>query len=308
MAGRVFCSRLQAVTRHLARRPAPQPRRYQSGGGGAGAAKTWLLAAAAGASVVAAYQVYTSNRTKPLVEQKKEAYAKSGAVHPEAVAEQQLTPSSTEAATEESAPPETEAPPPPISLPDKVPYVLVGGGTASFAAAKAIRERDPAAKVLIVTQEKYSPYSRPPLSKHLWLSGDHAAARQLKFIAPWSGGKLVDLFYNADFCEVGELMDREEGGIAVLTGTMVVGMDTRNGSISLAGGHVISYDKCLLATGGRPKTLPIFRREKVEKHVSVYREIPDFLTLDQRLENTKRVLVVGGGFLGTELAVGMATR
>ena len=37
-------------------------------------------------------------------------------------------------------------------------------------------------------------------------------------------------------------------------------------------------------------------------------QIPDFLTLDQRLENTKRVLVVGGGFLGTELAVGMATR
>jgi programmed cell death 8 (apoptosis-inducing factor) len=127
------------------------------------------------------------------VEQKKDAYAKSGAVHPEAMAEQQLTPSSTEAATEESAPPpESETPPPPISLPDKVPYVLVGGGTASFAAAKAIRERDPAAKVLIVTQENYSPYSRPPLSKHLWLSGDHAAAQQLKFIAPWSGGKLVE--------------------------------------------------------------------------------------------------------------------
>ena len=70
--------------------------------------------------------------------------------------------------------------------------MLVGGGTASFAAAKAIRERDPTAKVLIVTQEKYTPYSRPPLSKHLWLSSNHDAARQLKFIAPWSGGKLVE--------------------------------------------------------------------------------------------------------------------
>ena len=75
---------------------------------------------------------------------------------------------------------------------DKVPYLLVGGGTASFAAAKAIRERDPAARVLIVTEEKYPPYSRPPLSKHLWLSTDHKAARQLRFIAPWSEGKQVE--------------------------------------------------------------------------------------------------------------------
>ena len=86
---------------------------------------------------------------------------------------------------------------PPLSLPihtssEKVPYLLVGGGTASFAAAKAIRERDPAAKILIVTEEKYTPYSRPPLSKQLWLGGDHTAARQLKFIAPWSGGKMVE--------------------------------------------------------------------------------------------------------------------
>ena len=77
-------------------------------------------------------------------------------------------------------------------LPDKVPYILVGGGTASFAAAKAIREKDPAAKVLIVTEERYTPYSRPPLSKHLWTSKDHDAARQLRFTAPWSGGKLVE--------------------------------------------------------------------------------------------------------------------
>ena len=73
-----------------------------------------------------------------------------------------------------------------------MPYILVGGGTASFAAAKAIKERDPEAKILIVTEEKYPPYSRPPLSKHLWLSEDHDAAKQLQFVAPWSDGKLVE--------------------------------------------------------------------------------------------------------------------
>ena len=75
---------------------------------------------------------------------------------------------------------------------DQVPYLLIGGGTASFSAAQAIRERDPAAKVLIVTDEQFTPYSRPPLSKHLWLGSDHEAARQLRFAAPWAGGKMVE--------------------------------------------------------------------------------------------------------------------
>ena len=52
-------------------------------------------------------------------------------------------------------------------------------------------------------------------------------------------------------------------------------MDTENGAISLAGGQVISYDKCLLATGGRPKSLPVFdeAEAKVKRHVSTYREV-----------------------------------
>jgi programmed cell death 8 (apoptosis-inducing factor) len=245
------------------------------------------------------------------VEQKKEAYAKAGAVHPEgmctyamyvcragaaggqhggknavrvrpslhlpsAVAEEQLTPQVSSPPTSVATPePPPEPVAPPIPLPDKVPYVLVGGGTASFAAAKAIREREPTAKVLIVTEERHPPYSRPPLSKHLWASTDHEAARQLKFTAPWSGGKLVDVFYNAEFCSPGELMDREDGGIALLTGTKVVALDTKNCAISLDGGHVITYDKCLLATGGQPKTLPLFDNapDTVKKHVSVYRQV-----------------------------------
>ncbi len=91
-----------------------------------------------------------------------------------------------------------------------MPYVLVGAGTASFAAAKAIREKDPKAKVginlihlaitvlvcvpqvLIIGEEVYTPYSRPPLSKQLWLYEDHEATKQLKFKASWSGGKLVE--------------------------------------------------------------------------------------------------------------------
>ena len=73
-----------------------------------------------------------------------------------------------------------------------VPYVLIGAGTASFAAAKAIRGVDPSAKVLIIGEEEYPPYSRPPLSKQLWFYEDHEAAKQLRFKASWSGGKVVE--------------------------------------------------------------------------------------------------------------------
>ena len=55
----------------------------------------------------------------------------------------------------------------------------------------------------------------------------------------------------------------------------MIGLDTKNNTISLDGGHVITYDKCLLATGGRPRTLPLFDSapDTVKKHVSVYRQV-----------------------------------
>ena len=62
--------------------------------------------------------------------------------------------------------------------------------------------------------------------------------------------------------------------------------------------------------GGVPKTLPLFQGAgaEVQKHVSVYRQIPDFLTLDKLASTKQSVLVVGGGFLGSELAVALASR
>ena len=62
--------------------------------------------------------------------------------------------------------------------------------------------------------------------------------------------------------------------------------------------------------GGVPKTLPLFQNasEEVQKHVSVFRQISDFLALDQLASTKQSVLVVGGGFLGSELAVALASR
>ena len=87
-------------------------------------------------------------------------YDKEGALHPEAEAEALLT-----AKVETSYNKPTQSSDVPISnskndtsIPSHVPYVLVGAGTASFAAAKAIRQKDPQAKVLIIGNEDYTPY------------------------------------------------------------------------------------------------------------------------------------------------------
>lgn len=57
-------------------------------------------------------------------------------------------------------------------LPEEIPYLLIGSGTASYYAALAIRARDADAKVLIVGDEGHLPYNRTPLSKELWWYGD----------------------------------------------------------------------------------------------------------------------------------------
>ncbi len=57
----------------------------------------------------------------------------------------------------------------PLKAADKLPYVLIGGGTASFSAMQAILEREPNATILIISEEEHVPYERPPLSKELWI-------------------------------------------------------------------------------------------------------------------------------------------
>lgn len=74
----------------------------------------------------------------------------------------------------------------PIKLPEHVPYLIVGSGTASFSAFRAIRARDAKAKVLVIGAEEDYPYMRPPLSKELWFAEDPKVAKTLRF-KQWNG-------------------------------------------------------------------------------------------------------------------------
>ncbi|KAA8587147.1 apoptosis-inducing factor 1, mitochondrial isoform X2 [Etheostoma spectabile] len=197
-----------------------------------------------------------------------------------------------------------------LKVPSHTPYLLIGGGTASFAAARSIRARDPGAKVLIVTDESDPPYMRPPLSKELWFSDDPSVTETLRF-KQWNGKERSIYFQPPSFyINAEELNGAENGGVAVLTGKKVVHMDVRGNKIKLDDDTEISYDKCLIATGGVPRNLQVIERagEEVMKKTTLFRKIEDFKSLDKVSRNVKSITIIGGGFLGSELACALGRR
>ncbi|XP_074527872.1 apoptosis-inducing factor 1, mitochondrial isoform X4 [Halichoeres trimaculatus] len=242
-------------------------------------------------------------------------------VVPELTAETKAEPSPEESSppapeTEVAAPSDTTEPPSEEStpatakVPSHTPYLLIGGGTASFAAARSIRARDPGAKVLIVTDEPDLPYMRPPLSKELWFSDDPKVTDTLRF-KQWNGKERSIYFQPASFyISPEELESAENGGVAVLTGKKVVHMDVRGNKVKLDDDTEISYNKCLIATGGVPRNLQVIERagEEVMKRTTLFRKIEDFKALDKVSRNIKSITIIGGGFLGSELACALGRR
>ncbi|XP_067295286.1 apoptosis-inducing factor 1, mitochondrial isoform X2 [Pseudorasbora parva] len=197
-----------------------------------------------------------------------------------------------------------------LDFPEHVPYLLIGGGTASFAAARSIRARDPGARVLIVTEESDFPYMRPPLSKELWFSDDPKATETLRF-KQWNGKERSIYFQPPSFyVSPADLAKVENGGVAVLTGCKVVHMDVRGNKVKLSDGAEISYEKCLIATGGVPRNLQVIDRagQEVTERTTLFRKIEDFRSLEKITREVKSITIIGGGFLGSELACAMGRR
>lgn len=239
--------------------------------------------------------------TEPPVKQTEVSAKESGDVTPLAKQESESEPS---AVASEDVPPSLP------EIPEHATYILVGAGTASFAAYRAIRKNDTNAKVLIIGEEDYPPYMRPPLSKELWFCDDDELVSQLKF-KQWNG-KERGIFFEPEtfFCKPGELPAKETSAVALLKGKKVVEINTKDQKIKLDNGAEIGYDKLLLAPGGVPKNLPIFKEssDDVKKRITLFRKICDFKELDQSIRDAKSVVVVGGGFLGSELACALGHR
>lgn len=201
--------------------------------------------------------------------------------------------------------PETSA-----DIPKEIPYLLIGGGTASFAAFRAIKSHDPKAKVLVISREIEMPYMRPPLSKELWVTNEStpATSEQLRF-KQWNGVER-SLYYepNDFYINPTKLLEEPNGGVAVVKGYTVKHIDVFNRKAVLTDGTEINYGECLLATGSSPKNLDVFESApaKVREKVSLFKTIEDFENLKQTITNAKSVAIVGGGFLGSELACALA--
>lgn len=150
------------------------------------------------------------------------------------------------------------------------PYLIVGGGLAGHAAAVAIRELDPDEPIGMLCQEPHRPYSRPPLTKGLWT------------------GKSEDSIWLP-----------EVAGLAILTGRAARSLDPGSHELTDSTGDTHTYGKLLLATGGTPRRLG-----EADDQVIYFRTLDDYRRL--RDGNAERVLVVGGGFIGTEIAAALA--
>ncbi len=160
---------------------------------------------------------------------------------------------------------------------DAAKYVIVGGGLAGFNAIPAIRERDAEGRILLVTDEKERPYDRVPLSKR-YLQG--ALSRDGVFLRPPE-------FY-------------EEKHVELLTQRRAAALDTRAKTLLLDDGRAIRFEKLLLATGGSPRRLPLPGADLAGIHY--LRTLEDSDALKQAMAHTRSLAVVGGGFIGCEVA------
>src|SRR6266550_2717006 len=109
-------------------------------------------------------------------------------------------------------------------------YLIIGGGMTADAAARAIREADPAGTIGVISSDPHPPYNRPPLSKGLWKGDDPAKT-------VWRGTDTI--------------------GVDLRLGRRVTAVNTKQKTVTDDRGNVISYEKLLLATGGTPRRLPL---------------------------------------------------
>ncbi|MFI1995360.1 NAD(P)/FAD-dependent oxidoreductase [Actinoplanes sp. NPDC020271] len=155
--------------------------------------------------------------------------------------------------------------------------VIVGAGHGGGAAAAELRSAGYSGSITLLGQEPYAPYHRPPLSK-AWLAG--AADAQALQLRP---GR----FYR-------------EQGIDLRLGSMVVGIDRARRAVTLADGQEHPYDHLILATGSRPRRLPLPGADL--DGVLVLRDARDADRLKAALVPGVRIIVIGGGYLGLEVA------
>ena len=156
-------------------------------------------------------------------------------------------------------------------------FAIVGGGLAGAKAAEALRDKDFAGDIVLFAAEEHLPYERPPLSKE-YLAGKKKLAEFTAESSAWYRDHRVDL----------------------RLGTSVASIDTGAHRLALPDASTLHYDKLLLATGSAPRRPPIPGADADGVHY--LRTVDDADALDTALTNGSSLAIVGGGWIGLEVA------
>jgi 3-phenylpropionate/trans-cinnamate dioxygenase ferredoxin reductase component len=148
-------------------------------------------------------------------------------------------------------------------------YLIIGGGMTGASAVTGIREIDSTGSIGMISAEPDPRYNRPPLTKGLWK------------------GKPVEKIWR-------NILDQNAEFIA---SCRIDGLDPETKTLTAEDGTIYRYYKLLLATGGTPRTLPFD-----DKEVIYYRTFQDYQKLWAEAKHKQSFAVIGGGFIGAEIA------
>lgn len=152
-------------------------------------------------------------------------------------------------------------------------YLIVGGGMTAAAAANGIREIDGEGSIAIISAEEQPPYDRPPLTKALW-----------------TGKKTTE-----------DIWRNMPADVTFSQGRQILALDAEKRLATDGEGEAYRYGKLLLATGGTPRRLPFGG-----DHIIYYRDFGSYRRLHDLTQQADRFVVIGGGFIGSELAAALA--
>lgn len=155
--------------------------------------------------------------------------------------------------------------------------VAIGASYAGIQTALSARDAGYTEKITVVTDEAWLPYQRPPLSKAFLLDQQDEASLVLRDAA---------FFANKD--------------IDLILGIRAVGIEQRSRRILLSSGSELNFDKLLIGTGSQARQLPVSGSEL--DGVCYLRSINDAIELKARLRDASEIVIVGGGFIGLEVA------
>ena len=152
-------------------------------------------------------------------------------------------------------------------------YLIVGAGMTADAAVQGIRELDSKGSIALIGDDRDPPYVRPPLSKGLW--------KEMALDSIWR--------------------PTEDHKVELVLGRTVTSIDPQKKQVLDDRHESYTYEKLLLATGGRPRKLPFGGN-----NIVYYRTLADYRRLREMCTQGKHFGVIGGGFIGSEIAAALA--